>query len=217
MNIMKVTVIDYGMGNIFSVTCALKSLGCEVVVTNKKEIVEKADSLILPGVGAFKDALNELTRLGLIDIIREKAMNGTPLLGICLGMQLLLDESEEFGTFKGLGLIPGIVQKFPNLSSKDKIFRIPHIGWNSLKIMRPNEKESDIFKSLKDIGEHLYFVHSYYANLVPKENIYSLTEYEGFEYCSAVRSKNIFGVQFHPEKSSVTGLKILKEFINIKK
>lgn len=214
---MKVTVIDYGMGNIFSVSCALESLGCEVIVTNKKAIVEKANSLILPGVGAFKDALNELTRLDLIDIIKEKAINGTPLLGICLGMQLLLDESEEFGTSKGLGLIPGIVQKFPNLSSKDKIFRIPHIGWNSLEIIRPNEKESDIFKSLKDNGEHLYFVHSYYANRVPKQNIYSLTEYEGFKFCSAVRSNNIFGLQFHPEKSSVTGLEILKEFINIKK
>ena len=214
---MSVTIIDYGMGNIYSVNSALKSLGCDVQITNDKEIIERSDSLILPGVGAFRDAMNELIELDLIEVIKKKANDGTPLLGICLGMQLLLNSSEEFGFYEGLDLISGHVRKFPDLSTEEVVCRIPQISWNTIKINRPRLSEPDIFRLLDTEDEYMYFVHSYFADKVPEDNIYSTTEYHGFNYCSAVRSKNVFGVQFHPEKSGQKGLEILREFITLTK
>ena len=198
-----IAIIDYGVGNLFSLTCSLKAVGADVIVTGKKEDLEKADKLILPGVGAFEDAAEKLFSSGLADVVLEQAEKGKPLMGICLGMQMLFEKSYEYGEHKGLGLLKGNVVAMegripPELS-------IPHIGWNALSF----KKDSSLFKYIKD-GDCVYFVHSYFA-FDCDDSVTATAEY-GAEITACVEKDNIFGCQFHPEKSGDVGLKILKAF-----
>ncbi len=203
-----VAIIDYGVGNLFSLKSSLSSLGAEVVVTDDKEILKKADQIILPGVGAFEDAIKKLRDSSLDKVVIELANSGKPLMGICLGMQLLFDKSYEYGEHKGLGLIKGKIVPIKDDVSDD--LKIPHIGWNALKF---ESELSPIFADIND-GDCVYFVHSFYAKNC-NENIIATTEY-GATLTAAVADKNVFGCQFHPEKSGKIGLAILKSFINIK-
>lgn len=201
-----VIIIDYGLGNLFSINQALLKIGITSIITSNKKLISAADFLILPGVGAFGDAMYQLNKLDLIaPIIQHSEMN-KPLLGICLGMQLLLTESEEFGKHKGMGIINGYVRKFPSEFDSKKI-RVPQIGWNSVYCGTDQKWHGTPLMNIKQ-NESMYFVHSYYAMPDNKSEIMSLTNYEGFEYCSSVKKQNTYGFQFHPEKSSQKGLTI---------
>ena len=197
-----VTVIDYGVGNLFSLASSLRAIGEEAVVTGDADKVRSAGRLILPGVGAFGDAAEKLRCGGLYEAVLDAAGRGVPLLGICLGMQLLFDESFEYGRHRGLGLIPGAVRA---MEPADKSLKIPHMGWNALHITQP----CPILKNTRE-GEHMYFVHSYYADTAP-ENIFATAEY-GMEVPAVVGRGSVFGAQFHPEKSGERGLAILRAF-----
>lgn len=197
---MRVVIIDYEAGNLASVSHSLKAAGLETQITQDPEEILQARSVILPGVGAFAKGMENLERLGLIPAIHEFIASGKLFLGICLGMQLLFTESEEHGLTPGLGILPGRIKRFP------AGLKVPHMGWNSLKIVNPGA-------ILKDIPaeSYVYFVHSYYASDYRVEHVASITTY-GVEFPSVVCFNNIIGMQFHPEKSSRVGLKILKNF-----
>lgn len=197
---MKIAIIDYGAGNLFSVKNALDYIGADSTVTKSADVLEKADKIILPGVGAFADAMKKLGETGLIQTIKEQAQK-KPLLGICLGMQMLFDKSYEFGETDGLGLIPGTVEL---MTPPDLL--IPQIGWNRLLY---NEK-CPILDGLGD-EPYVYFVHSYAANCA-SENVAAYTDYGGNVPACVFRG-NVYGCQFHPEKSGETGLKILRNFL----
>ncbi len=204
-----IAIIDYGVGNLFSLSSSFKSIGADTVVTGDPEIIKKAEKLVLPGVGAFRDAADKLRASGLDKVIIEETKKGKPLLGICLGMQMLFDKSFEYGEYEGLGLIPGYVVPMKPVISAD--LKVPHIGWNGL-IFPEDKPKSKIFKYLND-GDHMYFVHSYYAADC-KEYVSSYTEYGAILTASAERG-NVYGVQFHPEKSGEKGLSILKAFCEV--
>ena len=201
-----IAIIDYGVGNLFSLTSSFKYVGADVIVTSNPDEIKKADKIILPGVGAFGDAIKKLKDTGLDKIVIEEASNGKPLMGICLGMQLLFEKSYEYGEHDGLGLLKGSV--VPMDGYIDKSLKIPHIGWNALDI----KKENPLFKYLKS-GDCVYFVHSYFAADC-EESLLATTEY-GKELTAAVAYKNVMGCQFHPEKSGDVGLKILKAFCEL--
>ena len=201
-------IVDYGVGNLFSLKCSLSYIGEKACVTGKAEEIIAADRIILPGVGAFGDAAQKLRATGLDTIVKEEASKGKPLLGICLGMQLLFDESHEFGIHKGLGLIPGSVVSLKEMPGWDPRLKIPHIGWNPLKIRR----KSPLLRNLQE-GDCVYFVHSYYATGCEEHTI-ATAEYSG-EVTAAVQRDNVYGCQFHPEKSGRVGLGILKAFCEI--
>lgn len=203
---MTTVIIDYGVGNLFSLKSSFAAIGKKAVVSNNKNDILRADRIVLPGVGAFSDAREKLKSSGLDKILTETVKNGTPLLGICLGMQLLFDKSFEYGEYEGLGLIGGNVKPIPK---KDGL-KIPHIGWNALRFKR----EHPLFKYIKD-GDFVYFVHSYYAADCDK-SVIATTDY-GSVITAAVSDKNVLGCQFHPEKSGDAGLKILKAFCEIKR
>lgn len=196
-----IAIIDYGVGNLFSLTQSLNKIGAENVITSDKTVIKKADKLILPGVGAFGDAIKRLNESGLSGIIKEQAKQGKPLLGICLGMQLLFDKSFEYGSHEGLGLISGQVVPIKDYVSEVKI---PHMGWNSLKIVDDNP----LLKEIND-GDYVYFVHSFFAKC--NEGLSATTDY-GISLTAAVRKNNVYGMQFHPEKSGEVGLRMLKNF-----
>lgn len=199
-----IAIVDYGVGNLFSLVSSFKAIGVTAVATSDKEVIANADKIILPGVGAFGDASEKLFSSGLADVVVEQAKKGKPLLGICLGMQLLFDKSFEYGEHKGLGLIKGEIR--PILDVIPSEYKIPHIGWNALKFSNP---KSPLFKYLKD-GDYVYFVHSFYgANCA--ESVIATTEY-GASITASVSNGNIFGCQFHPEKSGTVGLNILRAF-----
>ncbi len=202
-----VAIVDYGVGNLFSLKSSLAAIGAEVVVTSDKETLEKADKIILPGVGAFEDAARKLRESGLDEFLVELANNKKPLLGICLGMQMLFEKSFEYGEHKGLGLIKGVVKPIKDVIHED--LKIPHIGWNPLIF----KKENPLFSNIKD-GDCVYFVHSFYATDCD-ESVIATAEY-GAELTAAVANKNVFGCQFHPEKSGKVGLSILEAFVNLK-
>lgn len=197
---MVIGIVDYGMGNLQSVQNALSFIGVESFIASDIKALEKADKIILPGVGAFKDAIDLLVDKGLDKFLQQVKIEGKPLLGICLGMQLLFDSSTEFGSHKGLGLIPGDIVKFELENLK-----IPHMGWNSLKI----EKETPLFTNLP-ADPQVYFVHSYY--LKTKEDVVSATTEYGETVQVAAQEGNVYGLQFHPEKSGHIGLQILRNF-----
>ena len=204
-----IAIIDYGVGNLFSLKSSLDFLGLEAAVTNERDIIKNASHIILPGVGAFGDAVKKLENTGLRDFLIDEAKNGKPFLGICLGMQLLLDRSYEYGEYDGLSLVPGeVVPILNDLPEDKKNLNIPQIGWNALKI----EKDSRLLKYTKD-GDCVYFVHSYYAR-TEREYLSSSTEY-GIPITASVENGNVFGTQFHPEKSGKTGLMMLKAFSEI--
>ncbi len=210
---MTVTVIDYGRSNTLSVRRAFETLGCTVELTASRQALLDARALILPGVGAFGDGMETLGALGLAEAIREKAAAGTPLLGICLGMQLLFDKSEEFGTHPGLGLVPGEVVRLPGADTAGNRQRVPHIGWDPL--LPPAGRGS--FKSVlgrTKPGSEVYFVHSYEAKTNPEYRLAD-TLYGGRRVSAFVRRGNVFGAQFHPEKSGAVGLAILRQFLSL--
>ena len=198
-----IAVIDYDAGNLKSVEKALVFLGETPVITRDKEQLLAADKVILPGVGAFGDAMERLHQYGLVDVIKEIVKKETPFLGICLGLQLMFESSEESPGIEGLGLLPGKILKIPETPG----MKVPHMGWNSLKV-RP---DSRLFQGIPD-GSYVYFVHSYYLKAEEEDIVAATTEY-GIH--GAVEKKNLFACQFHPEKSSQTGLKILENFIKL--
>lgn len=199
-----VAIIDYDAGNIRSVEKAAKLLGHEAVVTRDRETILTADHVILPGVGAFGDAMDKLRRFGLVDTIHEAVNRKLPFLGICLGLQLLFESSEEAPGVEGLGLLPGKILRIPEKEG----LKIPHIGWNSLTF--PNKGR--LFAGIAQ-GAYVYFVHSYYLQAKEPEIVMAATEY-GTTIHASVERDNLFACQFHPEKSSETGLKILQNFLN---
>ncbi len=198
-----IAIIDYGVGNLFSLCSSFKSLGADIIVTGDIKEIRKADKLILPGVGAFKDAADKLRSLGLDKVIKEEVAKGKAIMGICLGMQMLFEKSYEYGEHKGLGLLKGEVIGMNGTIPAS--LKIPHIGWNALHFV----KDSPLFKYIKN-GDCVYFVHSFYADGCD-ESLIATAEY-GKELTAAVNKNNIFGCQFHPEKSGEVGLKILKAF-----
>ena len=198
-----IAIIDYGVGNLFSLSSSLRTVGAEVVVTDDREILKKADRLILPGVGAFADAAAKLRADGLDSFVREQAASGKPLLGICLGMQLLFEKSYEFGEHQGLGLIPGEIVPMQGTIPAD--LKIPQIGWNRLRL----KGKTPLFQHIQ-VGDYVYFVHSYYASGCDPYVI-ATTDY-GIEMTVAAAHGNVYGCQFHPEKSGPVGLKILAAF-----
>ncbi len=204
-----IAIIDYGVGNLFSLKSSFAFINEEAVVTGDKKTIEKCDRIILPGVGAFADAAMKLEASGLGEVVRKQAEAGKPILGICLGMQLLFDKSYEYGEHRGLGLIKGSVK--PIADAVDKDLKIPHIGWNSLIFPKDREK-SPLYKYTGE-GDFVYFVHSFYAADCD-ESVTALTEY-GAMLTASVQNKNVYGAQFHPEKSGNVGLGILKAFCEI--
>ena len=202
-----IAIIDYGVGNLFSLKCSFESIGADICVTSDPEVIAEADRIILPGVGAFEDAAKKLRDSGLDYVIKKECANGKPLLGICLGMQLLFERSFEYGEHEGLGLIKGSIRPISDVI--DAELKIPHIGWNALHF---GDKKDELFKYLNE-GDFVYFVHSYYGADCA-ESIIATTEYSA-ELTAAVRNKNVCGVQFHPEKSEKVGLAILKAFCEI--
>ena len=201
-------IIDYGVGNLFSLKSSLAYLGEEAIVTSDREIIENAPRIILPGVGAFADAAAKLRESGLDEVVKAVAKKGTPLLGICLGMQMLFEKSYEFGEYEGLGLIPGAVKPFASLIGE---LKVPQIGWNSLSFPKDKEK-CPLFKYINE-GDFVYFVHSY-AAMDCDEYVTATTEY-GATLTAAAQNGNVMGTQFHPEKSGNVGLNILKAFIEL--
>lgn len=199
-------ILDYGVGNLFSLESSLAAIGEKSVVTKDPDAVLRAERIILPGVGAFRDAMEKLKSSGLIGALRKAASRGVPILGICLGMQLLFDKSYEYGEHDGLGFIPGEVREIPHSEG----IKIPHMGWNSLLF---GESKHPLFRYLEE-GDYVYFVHSY-AAVKCKQSVIARTEYGG-EVTAAVARGNILGCQFHPEKSGKIGLAILKAFCECK-
>ena len=199
-------IIDYGVGNLFSLQSSLKFIGVDAVVTADSEVIRRADRLILPGVGAFCDAAKKLRESGLDKIVIEEAKSGKPLMGICLGMQMLFEKSFEYGEHEGLGLIKGAIHPFSE--KLDSSYKIPHIGWNAISL---GENKSPIFKYINE-GDYVYFVHSYYAEL---SDATIATANYGIDFTASVGAGNIYGCQFHPEKSGEVGLNILRGFCEI--
>ena len=202
-----IAIIDYGVGNLFSLKCSFESIGADICVTSDPAVIARADRIILPGVGAFEDAARKLRESGLDKVIKNECANGKPLLGICLGMQLLFERSFEYGEHEGLGLIKGSIRPISDVIDAD--LKIPHIGWNALHF---GKSKDELFKNLNE-GDFVYFVHSYYGADC-EDSIIATTEYSA-ELTAAVRNKNVCGVQFHPEKSEKVGLSILKAFCEI--
>jgi len=209
----KVVIIDYRLGNLFSVRQACEQVGIEAVVSSDPEEIVAADGLLLPGVGAFGNAMENLYELGLIEPIRAFAAQGGPIFGICLGMQLLFDESEEFGLHQGLGLLRGRVVKFPDQSQGRKRLKVPSIGWGKIEF-NPLNPLHDIYANVIDEDEWMYFVHSFYVQPAVATDTLTETVYGDVRFCSSVLRDNIFGTQFHPEKSGVAGLRIYKTWSN---
>lgn len=201
-----IRIIDYGVGNLFSLRSSLRAIGIDADYTGNPAEIRKADKLILPGVGAFRDAREALRSTGLDRVVQEEVGKGKPLMGICLGMQILFDRSYEYGEYEGLGLIPGEIVPMEGRIPKD--LPIPHIGWNELMLKQP----SPLMKNTAN-GDYVYFVHSYYAE-TPAEYVIATTDY-GVEMTAAVQKDNVYGCQFHPEKSSEVGLSILKAFCEL--
>ncbi len=204
-----IAVIDYGMGNLRSVQKALEAVGARAVVTRKPADILSASSVVLPGVGAFKDCMTNLQRFDLVDVVHKSIQSGKPFLGICLGLQLLFHQSEEFGQVPGLEILPGDVVGFAGRISDwttGSSLKIPHMGWNTVEVRKSNL----LFKSIPD-KSYFYFVHSYYVVPKQSDDIATTTQY-GIEFVSSIHHENIYAFQFHPEKSQKLGLTLLKNF-----
>ena len=202
-----IAIVDYGVGNLFSLTCSLKALGLEAEVTRDAEKLRAADRIILPGVGAFGDAKAKLDETGLVPLLKEEAEK-KPFLGICLGMQLLFEKGFEYGEHEGLGFVGGeVVDLREDLT--DKTLKVPHMGWNSLQI----KQDDPIFKYIKD-GEYVYYVHSFYGRKCAESTL-ATSRYGNVDVTGVVKSGRVYGTQFHPEKSGDTGLRLLKAFAEL--
>ena len=205
-----IAVIDYGVGNLFSLLSSLNYVGLDTKLTNNIEEIKKAEGIILPGVGAFRDAVTNLEKYALKDLLINEAKSGKPFLGICLGMQMLFDRSYEYGEYEGLGLISGTIEEIKKFLPADSTLKIPHMGWNKLKI-NDKFKNDRILENINvDSEEYVYYVHSYFAR-TDMENIIAYSEY-GTNISEIVKNGNVYGMQFHPEKSGDTGLKLLKNW-----
>ena len=205
-------IVDYGVGNLFSLACSFKAVGADAVVTGDAEVIRSADRVVLPGVGAFADAAAKLRESGLDAVIREQAAAGKPVLGVCLGMQLLFDRSREYGEHEGLGLIPGEIVPIASALPEGADLKIPQIGWNALRFPAGRPK-SRLFAGINE-GDCVYFVHSYYAATEP-QYVSAYTEY-GAELTASAERGSVYGMQFHPEKSGRVGLAILSAFAELK-
>ena len=201
----KIGIIDYGLGNIHSLKQACNHLGYETYLINNEVELDKADKLILPGVGSYKTAVSNLKKIKLFEALKKSINSGKPILGICLGMQLLLDQSTEFGVTNGLGAIKGTTRNFNKIN-----LRSPNIGWNNIKSVKKS-----IFSLENDFEDEVYFVHSYYVIPENKNDILFTTKYKEFEYCAAIKKNQIYGFQFHPEKSGEMGLNLLNKFLKL--
>jgi len=206
-----IAIVDYGMGNLRSVQKGFEAVGAEAIITNDSKKILSAKSVVLPGVGAFKECMANLEKLDLIDTVCQSAKSGKPFLGICLGLQLLFNQAEEFGHVDGLGILPGKVVGFKSVkSNSDEPLKIPHMGWNTVKVLPGNT----LFDSVAD-ESYFYFIHSYYV--VPQDPaIIATTTFYGADFTSGVQHENIYAFQFHPEKSQRLGLTILKNFSNLR-
>lgn len=204
-----IAIVDYGVGNLFSLKSSFIAIGAEITVTDDERVLRDADRIVLPGVGAFGDAARKLRECGLADVVVDEASKGKPILGICLGMQMLLDRSFEYGEHEGLGLISGEIRPIADVIPKE--LKIPHIGWNALHF---GEQKSPLFKYINE-GDHVYFVHSYYGAKCDA-NVIATADY-GAPLTAAVARDNVFGCQFHPEKSGKVGLDILRAFCDHQK
>lgn len=213
---MKVTIVNYGLSNLLSVQHAFAHLGAETLTTGDAQDILRADALVLPGVGAFRDGMAGLDRLGLVEPLRQKAQSGTPLLGICLGMQMLFDESEEFGHYAGLGLIPGRVVRLPDTAADGTPQRVPHVNWNPLLPAGGRTDFSGTPLALLHPGEECYFIHSYEAKPANDADRLADTRYGGRPVCAAAMRGSVLGCQFHPEKSGDVGLRILQQFLQMR-
>lgn len=198
-----IAIVDYGMGNLRSVQKALEHIGCDARITDAPKDLKSATHIVLPGVGAFKDAMIALDRCGVASVLKDEIAKGKPFLGICLGMQMLFDRSFEDGEYDGLGIVRGEVKRF------ETDLKIPHIGWNGLTV----KKRTPLFDGVDDLN--FYFVHSYHASGCRAEDIETTCDY-GYEFTASVNKDNVWGVQFHPEKSGDTGLRLLQNFAKIK-
>lgn len=203
-----VTVVDYGMGNLLSVTRALEHCGAEVVLESSPQRIMQAERLVLPGVGAFVDGMSELRQRQLIEPIRDYAISAKPLLGICLGMQMMLDGSDEFGESRGLGIVPGWVRKLPTQPG----IKLPHIGWSAISPPPGADWQGSLLQDVP-VGHEMYFVHSYHAEPTNPAHRLAETRYGEYAFCAAIRKGNVTGCQFHPEKSGETGLNIIRRFL----
>ena len=212
MNTPEVTIIDYGVGNLLSVKRGFEHCGAKVVLTSDASLILASQRVVLPGVGAFPNAMDELQKLNLVSAIKELAILGTPLLAICLGMQLLMDESEEFGLTPGLGLISGRVVPVPDKTAEGASQKIPHIGWNSLYDSSENSNWAGTLLQDNELGDSAYFVHSYMAQPASPINQVAHALYGGHRISAVISKNRITGCQFHPEKSGEVGLKILRKF-----
>lgn len=200
-------IIDYGVGNLFSLVSSFHKIGEDAVITSDKEIIKNADRIILPGVGAFRDAAKKLEESGLIPVLKEEIKKGKPVMGICLGMQLLYEKSYEYGEYEGLGLLKGIIKPIADVTTD---LKIPHMGWNALTFKKGKHP---LFKYINE-GDYVYFVHSFFASDC-EENVIAVTEY-GAGLTAAGAYENVMGCQFHPEKSGEVGLNILRAFCEMK-
>lgn len=201
-----IAIIDYDMGNLRSVQKAFEAVGHPAVITRDPRVIHQASHVVLPGVGAFGDCMANVERFDLIDPIRQSIKQGKPFLGICLGMQLLFTESEEFGPHQGLDILPGRVKRFPDSFTRGAGLKIPHMGWNTIAM----EHESPVLRGIES-NSHVYFVHSYYVEPADPQVTCTVTDY-GLPFASSIGKDNIFAAQFHPEKSQGLGLHILKNF-----
>jgi glutamine amidotransferase len=214
MKISEVTVIDYGVGNLLSVKRGLEKCGANVVITSSHREILASNKIVLPGVGAFPNAMFALNRLGLTEVILELAERKTDLLAICLGMQLLMNQSEEFTLTQGLGLIPGQVVAIPRITTSGIAQKIPHVGWNELEIINVSkDPKENVLSSFRE-GSSVYFVHSYMVELFDASNLQATTNLGGYSIPAVISKDNITACQFHPEKSGLAGLKILENFVS---
>ncbi|MBW4055294.1 MAG: imidazole glycerol phosphate synthase subunit HisH [Proteobacteria bacterium] len=206
-----IAIIDYGMGNLRSVQKGFEKIGSEAVITDDPQVILRAERIVLPGVGAFRDCMHNLEQGGFVEPILQVIAEGRPFLGICVGMQLLFTDSVEFGLYSGLNVIPGHVLRFPaQMTVAGEKLKVPHMGWNQLSF----KQQPPAFNGIAD-GSNVYFVHSYYVHPDDSSVIATTTDY-GIEFCSAVWKDNIIATQFHPEKSQAIGLQILKNFAELK-
>lgn len=212
MNIQskKITIVDYGVGNLQSISKALRACGVEAEITEEVDKIKSAQAIILPGVGSFAAGRRGLKLRGLEDALKSIARQNIPILGICLGAQLLLSKGYEFGEYEGLGIIPGQVVSFPVLPEKEKI---PHIGWNKIRSPKPVFWQDTILKNQEE--KEVYFIHSYILKPQAEVDCLATTNYGGYEFCSAIKKGKIYGCQFHPEKSGSVGLAIIENFIKL--
>jgi glutamine amidotransferase len=200
-------IVDFGLGNLYSVKHACEHVGLRASISNTKDAIEHSDVIILPGIGAFGDAILTLTKLGLVPVLQDAALSGKPLIGVCLGMQLLMTESNEFGKHPGLGLVEGQVVRFEVPVEDNKKLKVPQVGWNRILKKGNSEWDNSPLAGVQD-GEYMYFVHSYYVQPRDRRVVLATTRYGNVEFCSSLISKNMFATQFHPERSGPRGLQI---------